>query len=153
MEESIELSVFSDEYFMKQALIQARQAFDEGEVPIGAVIVCENRIIGRGYNQVERLNDATAHAEMIAMTAASQTMGAKYLPDCTLYVTVEPCPMCAAGSKWVQMGRIVYGTEEPKHGFHSFGMKIFHPKTEVSGGLLAIEAADLMRSFFKDKRS
>ena len=145
-------SFFTDEYFMREALKQARMAFDDGEVPIGAVLVSNNRVIGRGYNQVERLKDATAHAEMIAITAASQFLGSKYLNDCTLYVTIELCPMCAGAARWTQVGRIVYGAQEPKAGFSRFGKELLHPKTEIISGVLHTEAATLMTDFFREKR-
>ena len=143
---------FTDEYFMREALKQARMAFEDGEVPIGAVVVSNNRVIGRGYNQVERLNDATAHAEMIAITAASQFLGSKYLNDCILYVTLEPCPMCAGAARWTQIGRVVYGAGEPKYGYSRFGNTMLHPKTEVLSGLMQDEAATLMIDFFREKR-
>jgi tRNA(adenine34) deaminase len=146
------LSIFSDEHFMRQALLQAQQAFDEDEVPIGAVVVCKNRIIGRGYNQVEKLRDATAHAEMLAITAASEYLGNKYLEGCTLYVTIEPCPMCAGALRWVQVGRIVYGAGESKFGYMRFGNELLHPRTEVAFGVMEDECRQLMRDFFQKKR-
>jgi tRNA(adenine34) deaminase len=149
---SSELSIFSDEHFMRQALFQAEQAFADDEVPIGAVVVCNNRVIGKGYNQVERLRDATAHAEMLAITAASDYLGGKYLTDCTLYVTIEPCPMCAGALRWVQLARVVYGASEPKFGYLRFGPEMLHPKTAVSQGVLEDECRQLMRSFFQQKR-
>lgn len=146
------LGLHSDEHFMRQALLLAEQAFQEDEVPIGAVVVCNNRIIGRGYNQVERLRDATAHAEMLAITAASDFLGSKYLEGCTLYVTIEPCPMCAGALRWVQLERVVYGASEPKFGYSRFGPELLHPKTEVVHGIFAEESRQLMRSFFQQKR-
>ncbi len=146
------LAVQSDEYFMRQALNLAEQAFEEDEVPIGAVVVSNYRIIGKGYNQTERLLDPTAHAEMLALTAACNFLGSKYLKDCTLYVTVEPCPMCAAALRWSQIGRIVFGAEEPKHGYRRHQPLLLHPKTLVKGGLFEETAAELMRSFFQKKR-
>jgi tRNA(adenine34) deaminase len=146
------LSIHSHEHYMQQALLQAQQAFAEDEVPIGAVVVCNNRIIGRGYNQVERLHDATAHAEMLAITAASDFLGSKYLEGCTLYVTIEPCPMCAGALRWVQLERVVYGAGESKFGYSRFGPEMLHPKTEVVTGVLEDECRKLMRSFFQQKR-
>jgi tRNA(adenine34) deaminase len=146
------LGLHSDEHFMRQALLLAEQAFQEDEVPIGAVVVCNNRIIGRGYNQVERLHDATAHAEMLAITAASDFLGSNYLEGCTLYVTIEPCPMCAGALRWVQLERVVFGAAEPKFGYSRFGQEMLHPKTEVVSGIFAEESRQLMRSFFQQKR-
>lgn len=146
------LSLYTDEYYMKQAFKLAEQAFEEGEVPIGAVIVSQNQIIGKGYNQVEKLGDATAHAEMIAISAASAYLGAKFLEDCSLYVTIEPCPMCAGGLYWTRIGKVFFGASEPKFGFHSREMPILHPKTQLSGGLLEAECRELMQKFFLSKR-
>ncbi len=142
-----------DEKYMREALREASFAADEDEVPIGAVIVCRGRIIGKGHNMTERLNDPTAHAEMIAITAATEAMGGKYLNDCTLYVTVEPCPMCAGALAWSQIGRIVYGASDPKRGFSLFSPSLMHPKTEVVSGILADECSSLVSDFFKAKRS
>lgn len=139
--------------YMKEALRQAVQAEAEGEVPIGAVIVCRGRIIGKGHNMTERLNDPTAHAEMIAITAATEAMGGKYLNDCTLYVTVEPCPMCAGALAWSQIGRVVYGAPDPKRGFSLFSPSLMHPKTEVVSGVLAEECGSMVTEFFKKKRN
>lgn len=141
-----------DEFYMQQALREARAAFDEGEIPIGAVIVCNNQVIARAHNNTERLHDVTAHAEMIAFTSAANTLGSKYLPDCTLYVTVEPCTMCAGASAWTQLGRIVYGADDPKKGFSLLGHKMLHPKTKVTGGVMADECSQLMKTFFSTKR-
>ncbi len=137
---------------MREALREANRAAEEDEVPIGAVIVCKSRIIGKGYNMTERLNDPTAHAEMIAITAATEAMGGKYLNECTLYVTVEPCPMCAGALAWSQIGRVVYGAADPKRGFSMFSPSLMHPKTEVISGVLADECGDLVTGFFKNKR-
>jgi tRNA(adenine34) deaminase len=145
------LSIFSDDHFMREALKQARLAFDDEEVPIGAVVVHGTRVIGRGHNQVERLHDPTAHAEMIAITAACQHMGSKYLEGCTLFVTIEPCPMCAGALKWAQLDRVVYGANEPKHGFSLHG-NLLHPRTELVGGVLATDCADIMKEFFRARR-
>ena len=148
------MSIFDnpDEYYMQQALREARAAASEDEVPIGAVIVAGDRIIARAHNQTERLHDVTAHAEMLAFTAASEALGAKYLNDCTLYVTVEPCPMCAGAAGWTQVGRIVYGARDTKRGYSTIGTGMLHPKTEVVGGVLAAECETLMKEFFKNKR-
>ncbi len=141
-----------DEKYMTEALKEARTAFDEDEIPIGAVVVCRGRIIGKGYNMTERLHDPTAHAEMIAITAATEAMGGKYLNDCTLYVTVEPCPMCSGALNWAQIGRIVYGALDPKRGYSMFTPSLLHPKTAVQAGVLAEECSALMLDFFKGKR-
>lgn len=137
---------------MRMALNEARKAFDEGEVPVGAVVVAGGRIVGRGHNLVETLCDATAHAELQALTAASSTLGGKYLNECTLYVTVEPCPMCAGAIAWCQTGRLVYGASDPKRGYTTVGGRILHPKTEVEAGVLAGECEELMSSFFAQLR-
>lgn len=134
------------------ALAQAGEAASEDEVPIGAVIVCRGRIIGKGHNMIERLKDPTAHAEMIALTSATQAMGGKYLNDCTLYVTVEPCPMCAAALCWAQIGRIVYGAADPKRGYSLFTPSLLHPKTEVTSGVLGDECSKIVTDYFKSKR-
>ncbi|MCC8145903.1 MAG: nucleoside deaminase [Bacteroidales bacterium] len=144
--------LLTDEHFMKQALFEAQKAFDRGEVPIGAVIVCDNRIIARGHNLTETLNDVTAHAEMQAITAASSVLGGKYLIDCTLYVTIEPCPMCAGGLGWSQISRIVYGAEDEKRGYHKIAPEALHPKTKVVSGVMKKEASELMKKFFQTKR-
>ena len=142
-----------DEKFMREALREAHMAEDEDEIPIGAVITFAGRVIAKGHNMTERLHDPTAHAEMIAITAATEAMGGKYLNDCTLYVTVEPCPMCAAASAWSQIGRSVYGAIDPKRGFSMFSPSLLHPKTEVEAGVLAEECGTLVSEFFKKKRS
>ena len=141
-----------DEKFMQEALREAKAALDAGEIPIGAVVVWKGRIIGRGHNQTEKLHDTTAHAEMIAITAATEAMGGKYLSDCTLYVTVEPCPMCAGALNWAQIGRIVYGAPDPRRGYSLFSPSLLHPRTNASGGLLLEECSQLMLTFFRDKR-
>lgn len=141
-----------DEKFMRQAIEEARKALKEEEVPIGAVVVCGERVIGRGHNLVETLCDATAHAEMQAITAAASTLGGKYLKDCTLYVTVEPCVMCAGALAWSQVGRVVYGADDEKRGYTTVGGAIFHPKTEVVRGVLKEECEALMKDFFKGLR-
>lgn len=144
--------VFSDEYFMRMALAEAKMAFDVGEVPIGAVVVCQNKVIARAHNLTETLNDVTAHAEMQIITAAANVLGGKYLDRCVVYVTVEPCIMCAGALCWAQAGKIVYGTSDNKRGYSGYNPVAFHPKTLVSGGVLAEECAALMKDFFKDKR-
>ena len=141
-----------DERFMQQALAEARQALAEEEIPIGAVVVSDGRIVGRGHNLVETLQDPTAHAEMQALTAAATTLGGKYLPRCTLYVTVEPCAMCAGAIAWAQVGRVVWGADDPKKGFRSYSERILHPKTEVVRGILGDECEALMSRFFATLR-
>lgn len=141
-----------DKRYMQLALAQASEAASEDEVPIGAVIVCRGRIIGKGHNMTERLKDPTAHAEMIALTSATQAMGGKYLNDCILYVTVEPCPMCAAALCWAQIGRIVYGAADPKRGYSLFTPSLLHPKTEVTSGVLGDECSKIVTDYFKSKR-
>ena len=142
----------TDELFMKEALREAQAAGAEGEVPIGAVVVCRGRIIARGHNMTERLHDPTAHAEMIALTAATEAMGGKYLNDCALYVTVEPCPMCAAALCWAQVGRIVYGAPDPKRGYSLYSPSLLHPRTQVTKGVMEEECSALVLQFFKNKR-
>ena len=137
---------------MKEALAEARAALAEEEIPIGAVVVCGGRIIGKGHNMVERLHDATAHAEMIAITAATESLGGKYLQDCTLYVTVEPCPMCAAALNWSQVSRIVYGAPDPRRGYSLYTPSLLHPRTEVLGGILSEECGALVADYLRSKR-
>ncbi len=146
------LTIFSDEYFMKEALKEARIAFDKDEVPVGAVIVFNDKIIARAHNLTETLNDVTAHAEMQAFTSAANTMGAKYLNECSLYVTLEPCIMCAGASYWTQISTIIYGAPDPKRGFHLQGKKILHPKTNIKKGVLESECSKLLKEFFNKKR-
>jgi tRNA(adenine34) deaminase len=143
---------FDDEYFMKRALVEAEQAFAEGEVPVGALVVCRNQIISRAHNLTELLNDVTAHAEMQAITAATNLLGGKYLVDCTLYVTLEPCTMCAGALGWSQIERIVYGASDEKRGFLKFTPQVLHPKTEVLGGILQNECTQLLKQFFEQRR-
>jgi tRNA(adenine34) deaminase len=145
-------SVFSEEHFMREALRQAQLAADEGEIPVGAVVVCDNRIIARAHNQTERLQDVTAHAEVLALTSAANHLGSKYLDKCTLYVTLEPCPMCAGALAWAQLERVVYGATDHKRGCNLFSPSLFHPKTQVDGGVLADECGRMMTDFFKLKR-
>lgn len=141
-----------DTFYMKQALQEAKRAFEKGEVPVGAVVVCQDRIIARSHNLTETLNDVTAHAEMQAITAAANYLGGKYLVNCTLYVTVEPCVMCAGAIAWAQMGRLVFGTTDDKRGFQRYAPNALHPKTSVLQGVLEEECAALMRDFFKRRR-
>lgn len=146
------MNPFNDEYFMRQALVEARAAADEGEVPVGAVVVCDSQIIARAHNQTERLNDVTAHAEMLAITAAADVLGGKYLNKCTLYVTVEPCIMCAGAIGWSQLSRIVYGASDEKRGFATFAPKAFHPKAVVVKGVLEEACTEEMQRFFQKRR-
>ncbi|NGZ44117.1 nucleoside deaminase [Cytophagaceae bacterium 50C-KIRBA] len=141
-----------DEYYMGLALMQAQKALDEEEIPVGAVVVCQGRIVAKAYNQTEVLTDVTAHAEMIAITSAAQTIGAKYLKDCTMYVTLEPCLMCAGALYWSQLGRLVYGAKEEKRGFERVGQSVLHPKTEIRGGVRAEESESLLKEFFSMRR-
>ncbi|HEY0976640.1 MAG TPA: nucleoside deaminase [Flavobacteriales bacterium] len=143
----------NDEHYMRQALREAELAFAGDEVPIGAVIVCRDQIIARGHNLTERLVDVTAHAEMQSITAAASYIGGKYLQECTLYVTVEPCVMCAGALRWAQVGRIVFGAFDEKGGYRRIGGSLLHPRTQVTGGVLEPECADLMKAFFRKKRS
>ena len=142
----------TDTEYMKIALQEAQKAYNEDEVPIGAIVVCKGRIIARAHNLTETLNDVTAHAEMQAITAAATNIGGKYLNECTLYVTVEPCPMCAGAIAWAQMGRVVYGADDEKRGYRRYAPQVMHPKTEVLNGICADEATALMKKFFSNKR-
>jgi len=141
-----------DEKYMKLALDEARRACNEGEIPIGCVVVCQDRVIARAHNLTETLCDVTAHAEMQAITAAANTLGGKYLTDCTLYVTVEPCPMCAGALGWSQIPRIVYGCQDEKRGYREYAPRALHPKTNVTGGTLCEECRQLMQDFFRNRR-
>ncbi len=141
-----------DEQFMRKALVEAQAAFDEGEIPVGAIVVCHGRIISRAHNLTETLTDVTAHAEMQAITAGANALGGKYLTDCTLYVTVEPCPMCAGAIGWAQIPRIVYGAPDEKRGFRRFAPDVLHPKATAIGGVLEEECRTLMQEFFKKRR-
>ena len=143
---------FSDQYFMKQAFEEAKKALEKNEVPVGAVVVCNKQIIARTHNLTETLNDATAHAEMLAITAATEYLGGKYLKNCTLYVTLEPCPMCAGAMSWAQIGRVVFASKDEKRGYSLYQPNLLHPKTEITYGIMADEASELMVSFFKEKR-
>lgn len=147
------IKAMDDEHFMRHALREAEQAFKADEVPVGVVIVCADRIIARAHNLTERLNDVTAHAEMQAITAAAEHLGGKYLKDCILYVTLEPCVMCAGALHWAQLGRVVFGAFDEKAGYRRIGGRLLHPKTQVTGGVLEAECADLMKAFFRKKRS
>lgn len=144
--------MLDDEYFMRQALNEAQAAFEKNEVPIGAVVVCQERIIARAHNLTQTLNDVTAHAEMQALTAAANVLGGKYLVDCVLYVTLEPCPMCAGGLFWSQISKIVYGASDLKRGYKMFSPNLLHPKTLLVSGILDEECASLIKSFFQKKR-
>jgi len=146
------LKVYDDTYFMRQAIEQAKLAAAAGEIPVGAVVVAADRIIARGHNQTELLSDVTAHAEIIALTAAANHLGDKYLHDCTLYVTLEPCPMCAGALAWSQVSRIVYGASDDKRGFMRFGREMIHPKTTLEFGILHEECGALMTDFFRGRR-
>ena len=144
--------MFDDEYFMKQALLEARRALEKDEIPVGAVIVANNQIIARSHNLTETLNDVTAHAEMQAFTAATNSIGGKYLTDCTLYVTLEPCVMCAGASFWTQITRIVYGADDSKRGYSLIKQPLLHPKTTVTRGILEKECSNILKEFFSKKR-
>jgi len=144
--------IFSEEYFMNEALKEAHRAFEQDEVPVGAIVVTNQRIIARGYNMTEQLGDVTAHAEMIALTSASNYLGSKYLDECTLYVTLEPCLMCASAYKWAQLGRMVFGASDDKAGYHLVESPVLHPKTKISFGVLEAECGNLMKEFFRLKR-
>lgn len=141
-----------DSFYMNRALEEARRAAEQGEVPVGAVVVCRDRIIARAHNLTEMLHDVTAHAEMQAITAAANALGGKYLDVCTLYVTLEPCPMCAGALAWAQLGRLVYGASDPKRGYTTLQAPMLHPKTQVTAGVLADECGALMTDFFRQKR-
>lgn len=144
--------IFDDQYFMHEALKEAQKAFDKDEVPVGAVIVCKNTIIARAHNLTEQLNDVTAHAEMQAYTAATNYLGGKYLPDCTLFVTLEPCVMCSGAAFWTQIGRIVFGAPDIKRGFSRQNASLLHPKTVVTAGIMEQECASILKQFFEKKR-
>ena len=146
------LSIQSDEYFMKEAFKQAREAMRLGEVPVGAVIVSQGQIIARAHNSVELLNDVTAHAEIIAITSAFQYFSSKYLPDCTLYVTLEPCVMCAGALRWAQLGKLVYAADDDKGGFMRYGRELLHPKTKLEIGIMSHECSELLKAFFASRR-
>lgn len=147
-----QLSVYSDSHFMKQAYNEALKAYENGEVPVGAVIVCNNTIIARGHNQTEALTDVTAHAEIIVITSANSYLGSKYLNDCTLYVTLEPCAMCAGAMKWAQLSRVVYGCSDDKGGFMKYGKEMLHPSTKLEFGIMNEACSDLLKKFFRERR-
>jgi len=146
------MELFTHEYFMKEALKEAQKAFDADEVPVGAIVVAENKIIARAYNLTERLNDVTAHAEMQAITSAANYLGGKYLIDCSIYITLEPCVMCAGGLYWSQISKIIYGAKDEKRGFSNQVNNLLHPKTEILSGVLEDECASIIKQFFKAKR-
>ena len=146
------LSIYSDEHFMGEAIKEAQKAFELGEIPVGAIVVAENRIIARSHNQTEQLSDVTAHAEILAITAASNYLGSKYLKNCSLFVTLEPCVMCAGAIYWAQLGRVIYGAADEKRGFMKHGRQLLHPKTTLEYGILEAQCSTLMRSFFASKR-
>lgn len=146
------IDLYTPEFFMKEAMKEAQKAFEMDEVPVGAVVVMNKKIIARAHNMTEKLTDVTAHAEVLAITAASEFLGGKYLKGCTLYVTVEPCPMCAGALAWSQIDKIVFGTKDEKRGAGKFSPGIYHPKTTIESGMMAAEAMDLMQTFFKSKR-
>jgi len=147
------IEVFNDEYFMKQAIIEAERGAELGEVPVGAVVVCDGRIIARAHNSTEQLKDVTAHAEIIAVTAASSFLGSKYLNNCTLYVTLEPCIMCGGALAWAQLGKLVYGASDDKKGFMIHGKSVLHPKTKVEFGIAHDKCGQILTEFFAQKRS
>ncbi|HQW11637.1 MAG TPA: nucleoside deaminase [Saprospiraceae bacterium] len=145
--------LYTDTYFMRMALREAQLAYEKDEVPIGALVVARNQIISRAHNQVEMLHDVTAHAEILAITAASQDYGSKYLTDCTLYVTIEPCCMCAGALRWAQFERVVYGADDEKYGFMRYGKEMLHPATKLAMGVCEVEARELIQRFFAEKRA
>lgn len=146
------MEVADDEFYMRKALEEACAAYEEGEIPVGAVMVCRGRILARTHNLTERLTDVTAHAEMQAITAAANGLGGKYLDECTLYVTLEPCPMCAGAIGWAHIGRLVYGASDAKHGYTVFSPGVLHPRTEVVAGMMEEESANLLKKFFRERR-
>ncbi len=146
------MDLYTDEYFMREAVKEAKKAFDMGEVPVGAVVVCQNKIIGRSHNQTEQLNDATAHAEMLAITSATNFLGSKYLDECTLYVTLEPCVMCAGALHWSQLQKLVYGADDVQRGYSLIPAPLLHPRTQVIKGVKKEECSHLVIDFFKRLR-
>jgi tRNA(adenine34) deaminase len=147
------MEMYSDEFFMNEAMKLAKQAYEEGEIPVGAVIVCRNRIIAKAYNQTEKLTDVTAHAEILAITSASNALGAKYLTECKMYVTLEPCAMCAGACFWAQLGELHFAATDPKRGFTGLTENLLHPKTKVTIGLMAAESKEILDKFFKKLRN
>jgi tRNA(adenine34) deaminase len=146
------MELYTDEYFMNEAMKMAKEAFEDDEIPVGAIVVCRNKVIAKAYNQTEKLTDATAHAEMLAITAAANALGSKYLNECKLYVTLEPCVMCAGASFWSQLGEVHYAASDPKRGFARFSEGLLHPKTKVYAGLMAAESKQLLDEFFQKLR-
>ncbi len=146
------IRVFDDKYFMRQALLEARKAKAKGEIPVGAIITCQDQIIARAHNDTEALQDVTAHAEIMAITAAAQYLGSKYLTDCTLYVTLEPCFMCAGAMAWAQINRLVYGASDDKRGFMQYGKKVLHPRTKLEFGIMHEQCSELLTNFFAERR-
>jgi len=146
------LNPYNDEFFMKEALKEARKAAEQDEVPVGAVVVAANTVIARAHNMTEKLNDVTAHAEMLAITAAANHLGAKYLTDCKIYITLEPCAMCASALSWAQVGEVIWGASDPQKGFLRCNMPMLHPKTKTQSGIMAEESSALLREFFAKKR-
>ncbi|WP_258103947.1 nucleoside deaminase [Marinoscillum sp. MHG1-6] len=147
-----DLSIYSDDHFMKLAFFEAEKAFEDGEIPVGAVVVCQNRVIAKAYNQVQKLNDVTAHAEMLAITAAQNFLGSKYLDECTLYVTLEPCVMCGGALYWSQIKKVVFGARDESRGYQRLSENILHPKTEIMNGIMEQECSELVKSFFRKMR-
>lgn len=147
------MELFSDEYFMHMAYKEAQKAMDDEEIPVGAVVVSNWQVVAKAYNQTEKLNDSTAHAEILALTAAMSYLGNKYLPECTIYITLEPCIMCAGALRWAQVGKVIFAAEDLKHGFMRYGKELLHPKTKLEYGILQQPCADLLSSFFKGKRN
>ncbi|MEO8474051.1 MAG: nucleoside deaminase [Chryseolinea sp.] len=147
------MDIFTEEYFMREALKEAKKALDAGEIPVGAVVVCKNRVIARGHNQTEKLTDATAHAEMLSITAAANYLGSKYLNECTLYVTLEPCVMCAGALHWAQLAKLVFGASDLQRGYRLVGSPVLHPKTNVVNGVFGEECKSLLDGFFKSIRN
>ena len=146
------LTIYGDEYYMKQALTEAERAAESGEVPVGAVVVCNKKIISRAYNQTQLLNDVTAHAEILAITSAASFLDSKYLNDCTMYITLEPCAMCAGALYWSQIGRVVYGAGDDERGFMRFGKEMLHPDTKIEFGVMHKECSQILKDFFKQRR-
>ena len=147
------MELFSDAYFMNMAYKEAQKAFDEKEVPVGAVVIAKNQVIAKAYNQTEKLNDSTAHAEILAITSAMSFLGNKYLKECTLYVTLEPCVMCAGALKWSQLGKVIFAAEDHKHGFMRYGKELLHPKTKLEYGIMETECSGILKEFFEMRRN
>ena len=143
---------FSDEYFMKKAFDEAQIAFDKGEIPVGAIVVCNNKIVAKAHNLVETLNDVTAHAEILAISSAAEYLGGKYLPECTIYITLEPCVMCSGALQWAQIGRVVYGAKDETRGYNKNAPNALHKKTKITSGILEEECSNILKEFFAKKR-